>query len=277
MKKTLLLVLFFLSISPFFSQESQEIKVENNNKNTFYFYWGWNRGWFSNSDISFTGENYNFTLHKVKATDRPTAFDASVYFHPGLVTIPQYNFRFGYFIKENYTISFGIDHMKYVMTNSQSVKISGEINNSNTPYDGVYDSNDFVVSEDFLKFEHTDGLNFVNIECRRFDKIFEYKKVNINITEGIGLGVLYPKTNATLMNYNRYDDFNFAGFGLLTVLGLNIKFYNKFFLQSELKGGFINMPNIRTTMNDVDRAKQSFLFAQFNWLFGMSFDIRGFK
>ena len=273
MKKTLLLVWLCLSIYPFLSQELEE----SNNLNSFYFYWGWNRGWFSNSDISLTGENYDFTLNKVKATDRPTAFDPAIYFHPGLFTIPQFNFRFGYFIKENYTISFGIDHMKYVMTNNQSVKISGEINNLNNPYYGLYDNDDFIVKEDFLKFEHTDGLNFVNIECRRFDKIFEYKKININITEGLGLGILYPKTNATLMNNDRYDDFNLAGFGLLSVAGVNIKFYNKFFIQSELKGGYINMPNIRTTLNKIDRAKQSFAFAQFNWLFGMSFNIRDYK
>ena len=277
MKKTLLTVLLCLSIYPFLSQELEEINNGNNNKSSFYLYWGWNRGWFSNSNINFSGENYDFTLYKVKASDRPTAFDPSIYFNPGLVTIPQYNFRLGYFIKENYTISFGIDHMKYIMINGQNVKISGEINNSNTAYDGVYSNDDFEITEDFLKFEHSDGLNFANIECRRFDKIFEYKKVNVNITEGLGLGILYPKTNATLMNKERYDAFNLAGFGIVSVIGVNIKFYNKFFIQSELKGGYINMPNIRTTLNESDRAKQSFFFAQFNWLFGISFNIGGSK
>ena len=29
-------------------------------------YWGWNRGWFSNSDIHFTEDEYDFTLYDVK-------------------------------------------------------------------------------------------------------------------------------------------------------------------------------------------------------------------
>ena len=40
-----------------------------------------------------------------------------------------------------------------------------------------------------------------------------------------------------------------------------------------MKGGYINMPNIRTTNFTSDRAKQSFFFTQFNWLFGMTFKI----
>jgi hypothetical protein len=51
-------------------------------------------------------------------------------------------------------------------------------------------------------------------------------KVQINITEGIGAGFLYPKTNTTLLGKARYDEFHVSGFGLSAKGGLNVTFLN---------------------------------------------------
>lgn len=85
---------------------SQNQNIENR-KGKITILCGWNRGWYSNSDIHFTGENYDFTLDNVIAKDRQTKFDPSIYFHPKWITIPQTNLRIGYFIKDNYEISIG--------------------------------------------------------------------------------------------------------------------------------------------------------------------------
>ena len=82
-----------------------------------------------------------------------------------------------------------------------------------------------------------------------------------------------PKTNSTLLNNERHDDFHLAGYGISAVVAINISFYEVFFIQSELKGGYINMPDIRTTMDKADRASQSFLFSQLNMVFGVSFNL----
>jgi hypothetical protein len=48
-------------------------------------------------------------------------------------------------------------------------------------------------------------LNYVNTEFSRHDDISSLFKINntdkiqINLTEGVGVGLLYPKTNATLL------------------------------------------------------------------------------
>ena len=115
-----------------FSQEknTEDVKKaeKNTNKGKFFFYWGWNRANFSVSDIHFTGDNYDFTLRNVKAKDRQTPFSFNDYLNPVNITIPQNNYRIGYFLKEHYTISLGVDHMKYVMVKDQTVKIDGELN-----------------------------------------------------------------------------------------------------------------------------------------------------
>ncbi len=269
MKYILLLFgLVFIITTSAFSQEGG-----NDRKGDFYIYWGWNRGWFTNSDISFTGDGYDFVLHDVVANDRQSEFGWDPYFKIDRITIPQYNLRLGYFFNHNYSVSLGVDHMKYVMVQYQTVKIDGEISNTNTPYNGSYNNDDIIVGNDLLLFEHTDGLNYINIEVRRYDELYRYKKVSINITEGFGFGPLIPKTNATLLSKERNDNFHLAGFGLGAVAGLNIKFWNHFFIQSEFKVGYINMPSIRTTKSEVDKAKQDFFFSQLNILFGFSFNL----
>lgn len=164
--------------------------------------------------------------------------------------------------------------MKYVVQANQTVKISGNIDGTGTVYDGTYSNDDIVITEDFMMFEHTDGLNYPNIEFRRFDEIINLNKVRIGITEGIGVGALYPKTNTTLLNNDRYDEFHLAGYGLSAVVGLNVTFFKYFFVQSEFKGGFISMPDIRTTMSKTDKASQSFFFTQLNIVFGATLNFK---
>ena len=57
------------------------------------------------------------------------------------------------------------------------------------------------------------------------------------------------------------------------VLTAMLKIPRHFFIQSEWKGGFISMPDIRTTMHKEDRASQHFLFSQYNVVFGANFRI----
>lgn len=80
-----------------------------------------------------------------------------------------------------------------------------------------------------------------------------------------------PKTNTTLLNNERYDEFHLSGYGINATVGINVSFFNYFFVQTELKGGYINMPDIRTTQSPLDNASQDFFFAQLNIVFGVSF------
>ena len=238
----LMVVLTFCVFSQYtFSQETVENpeKYTAHNKGKFYIFWGGNRESFSKSDIRFKGADYDFTLHNVAAHDKPKGFHID-YFNPARMTIPQTNLRIGYFISDHYNISIGFDHMKYVMYNDRRVSYSGYY-----PNPGTYNENpangELTLDEDFLLFEHTDGLNYVNTEISRVDDISKLFKINntdkiqVNVTEGIGGGFLYPKTNTTLLGKDRYDEFNIAGYGVSAKVGLNVTFFKYFFIQTELK------------------------------------------
>lgn len=281
MFKNLISATLLLFTTLLFSQEttnSPDIlqNKASHNKGKFFAYWGWNRANYSKSDITFKGDDYNFTLHNVAARDKPKAFGI-YYLKLDEVTIPQTNFRIGYFFHEHYNVSISLDHMKYVMRNNKTVKIDGNINVGGQ-FDGVYNNDDIVLTEDFLLFEHTDGLNYVNVEVSRFDALdkllkFKIKGIDINLTEGIGAGILYPKTNTTLLGKERYDEFHVSGYGVSAHAGLNIGFLKHFFIQSNIKVGYINMQDIRTTKDSSDSASQHFTFFENMYVFGARFNL----
>ncbi|BFM44615.1 membrane protein [Flavobacterium sp. CFS9] len=289
--KTTILCFFLLCFSAnTFAQE--EVTVQRytaHNKGKFFISWGGNRDTYSRSDVNFRGKDYNFTVENMKAHDKPKGWHID-YINPVNMTIPQTNFRMGYFVSDHYSVSVGWDHMKYVMSQNQTANVNGYINlpadQPGSIYNGVYNNRPVDMSQGgaqeggfgkgeiqqngpaFLMYEHTDGLNYVNTEVSRHDDISKWfgirntDKIQINLTEGLGAGLLYPKTNTTLLGKQRHDDFHISGYGLSAKAGINITFFKYFYIQEEFKGGYINMQDIRTSQNTEDRASQNFFFFQ---------------
>lgn len=244
-------------------------KYTAHNKGKFFFSWGGNRDSYSTSDVTFKGDDYNFTLYNITAHDKPKGWNID-YVNPQRMTIPQTNFRMGYFISDHYSIAIGWDHMKYVMNQYDVVDMKGYYPNAGNYGESQPGGTSVWLTEDFLTYEHTDGLNYINTEFSRHDDIAKLLKLDLvnpdviqfNLTEGVGAGVLYPKTNTKLLGKERHDDFHISGYGASLKAGLNITFLKHFYVQGELKGGYINMPDIRTTRSNADTASQEFYFFQ---------------
>lgn len=268
----LILSPILLTITGFGTLFSQDIlEIPSGNKGDFYVYYGWNGSSYSQSDINFNGDSYNFTLFDVEALDRQSNFRIDLYLNPKTFTIPQYNFRVGYFITDHISVSLGVDHMKYVVTNGQTVKINGTSTYLDSPYTINYNNSDIIISEDFLQFEHTDGLNYVNSDVRYTQDLFSIGNLSFVGDIGGGIGFLLPRTNTQILGRERHDAFHISGFGLNGLAAIDIKFYDHYFIKTEIKGGYINMPDIRTTDDPIDRASQSFWFSQLALVFGVQF------
>lgn len=264
--------LLFLLSFPSYSQDIIEpIRFTATNKGKFFLGWGGNRAAFTTSDIHFKGEDYEFIIKDAIAKDKPKGWHID-YINPARITIPQTNFKIGYFISNKYSVSLGMDHMKYVMENNNHRVVDGYINlpsdDVGAVFNAVYDQQNMLISEEFLLFEHTDGLNYLYLEFARHDDISSLFNIQntdrfqVNVTEGVGAGILYPKTNTTLFDRERYDEFHVSGYGLSVGAGLNLTFFKHFFVQGDLKGGYINMANIRTTKNPNEGASQYFFFGE---------------
>ncbi len=275
-KNVILLLIGCLTMCFSYGQDTVEKKSRfKKGKGSFFVYWGWNSSNYSDSDIHFTGDGYDFTLYDVAARDRQNVFTADKFLHPSNATLPQTNVRAGYFFHDKWNVTFGYDHMKYVMESYQFATIDGQIQIGSS-YDGVYTNEPIRLDPEFLQFEHTDGLNYITIGINRVESLNDwfklpFQKVQFELSAGIEGGILYPKTNTTLLGMDRYDQFHLTGYGVSGIIALNVTFFNRFFVQGEFKNGYINMPNIRTTQNTADKASQSFFFFERIIAFGYRF------
>lgn len=98
MKKILITLSVLL---PILSQgQEQAERYTAHNKGKFFVFWGGNRGYYSKSDINFSGKDYNFTLYEVAAVDKPKGYHID-YINPLRMTIPQTNARVGYYLTDH--------------------------------------------------------------------------------------------------------------------------------------------------------------------------------
>ncbi|MDH5517964.1 MAG: hypothetical protein OEY36_09150 [Gammaproteobacteria bacterium] len=255
----------------FFSSSSQAGLLNKEGK--WYGYYGWNRAEYSNSDLHLTGNGYDFTLYDVQATDRPTPTALDPYLNPAGLTLPQSNGRVGYYLTDTFSVSFGNDHMKYVMVQDQTVTIDGTIS-TGEGFDGTYAAGTpQQLTTDFLTFEHTDGLNFISFEFEHFLPLWLQQQAEVALSAywGLGYAIMYPKTNATLFGRERNDQFHTAGYGLSIKAGAEVLFKYDIFMRVFVKTGQIEMNDVRTTSSSSDKLTQEFSFLQTAIVFGMNF------
>ncbi|AZA92352.1 Uncharacterised protein [Chryseobacterium nakagawai] len=290
MKK--LLVVGLMMSNFVFGQKKDSLLVENNadlfktpvskkpeplsKKGQMFAFYGWNRAAFSNSDIRFKGNGYDFQLNNVTAQDRPTKFGL-VYFDPSWFTVTQYNFRIGYFIKDNLALVLGIDHMKYVMDQDQTVNFKGHI--SDPEYAAMVQNGQVnLADEKFLTFEHTDGLNYENLGLEKYQSLINKKNVDLVWSYGAGIGFMFPKSNVKLFGNERSDRFHVAGMGTDVRASLNLVLWDHVMVRVEGKAGYINMWDIKTTLNNKpDKAQQDFVFGQLMAGIGYTFNTKKYK
>ena len=91
-------------------------------KGEFYFSWGYNTEWYTHSNLKVSQSELgnSYTIQSAKAHDH-RGWDEGL-FHKA-ISIPQYNYRFGYFFnnKKNLGVEINFDHTKYIITDRKSV------------------------------------------------------------------------------------------------------------------------------------------------------------
>jgi len=244
-------------------------------KGSFYLYWGYNRSVFSKSNLHFNGPNYDFTLYDVTASDRPTDLGA-VYVKPNTFTIPQYNYRLGYFITNRISISAGMDHMKYVVDENQASKISGVIApEASKKYQGTYLNHPINITPDLLTFEHSDGFNLASLELEYLQPIKRFGKDNFSFLWNFGMGGVWviTKTKVAVMEEGLDNDFHLSGYAMSMKTGPRIEYKNRFFVMAEIKGGYAHLPDIPIMNAAPMRCDQSIGFFEYYIAAGVNFKI----
>lgn len=237
-----ILLLNFLYLICFNSGSTFAQKTVSTNKGSFYLHWGYNRSAYTESDLHLVGRGYDFTIKNMTASDNYEKLSL-VYLNPKKFTIPQFNVRFGYFFKDNWSLSFGYDHMKYLMDHPQQVMLDGHIDSGISElWSGDY-TNELTTSDyDHIHYENSDGLNYIRFELARYFNLLALGKndwFKVKAQAAVSTGVILS-----------YNDFNFAGkfdrrtislsgYGLSLHPGLRLEFIDHIFLQTNLSAGFI--------------------------------------
>lgn len=278
--KQLLLVVLLALLTPTAQAQVRKHKKKNSTAaGTLYFYWGYNRSYYTQSDIRFVGENYDFKLKNVVAYDRPDKFSARLYFNPATITVPQYNARIGYYFKDKWALSFGVDHFKYVMADENHVLLDGFIGDGvDTNWTGNYNDEPVVTDRDLFHYENTNGVNFLRFELTRSFNIYEIgKERQLALTAHLGVST-GPMLTFNDLNFEQVHTFatpSISGYGLSLNGGLRLEFFRHFFVQMNSGLGFIHLTHVRTRPDDRDAfARQRFGYSEYNLAAGVLLYLR---
>ena len=259
----LTVVLCTLTDTTAIAQVSKHKKKHSTNAGTFFFYWGYNRSYYTKSNIRFVGDDYDFKLKNVTAYDRPDAFKANVYFNPSTITVPQYNGRFGYYYTDRWAITFGVDHYKYVMADQNQVLLDGHIDQGiDDNWGGNYTDEPVVTDIDTFHYENTNGCNLLRFELMRSFDLWELgAKRQIALTGNLGAGT-GPVLTFTDLNFARQHTFatpSISGFCFSVNASLRLEFFKHFFVTMESALAYVNLPHVRTRPDDRNQfARQQF-------------------
>jgi hypothetical protein len=274
--KTLIFISFLIFL-PFFGA-SQKTSKDSQAKRAMFVYWGYNRSFYTNSKISFFGPGYDFSLAGVQATDRPSP-DFITYVDPSTLTVPQFNARIGFNFKKKWALSFGYDHMKYVIVHGPTYLLSGRINPLIDPisnWSGDYNAVPVTTDESTLHYENTNGMNYIRAEISHIDKLVRASNAfAIYSVSGLGAGLVLNYNDFTFAGEKSMTTLSLSGVGASAHLGLRLEFFRHFFLQANNSVGFLYQHRVKTRGNDpYAYARQSLGYFQSDIVLGGIFYLR---
>ena len=266
-----------------FPCQAQSVYKKKKPKNSYAqgtldFSWGYNRSAYSRSSIRFVGEQYDIRLKGVQAKDDQLPFSGK-YFNPTRFTVPQYNIRIGYNIRNFWSLSVGYDHMKYVLVDGQTAGITGFVEPGADPlWSGTYSAGqERDLNKPHFHYQNTDGLNYVRVQLSR--NVAPFKKlrdgiVGFNWIYGVSAGALVSFTDYTFEGYRSERTSSLSGYGLSLHSGFRFVFWKHFFLQANFAGGLMHQVKAKTRPVDGHYASHVFTYGAVEGLFGFLFYIR---
>jgi hypothetical protein len=239
MKHTILIALFVCIKTLAIAQDA--VPTVNATKREYYFSWGYNKEWYSPSNIHIKQASLgnNYTLVKAQAHDH-IGWD-KVLQRP--LTIPQYNYRLGFFSKKNPSIGFELnfDHTKYIVTQGQMAHWQGTINGQSVSYDSVTTRQNF-------DYNLNNGANFFCFNVVKRFKNYETPSNNWFVLHTLlkaGAGPVIPHVENTILNQDNKPHFQLGGVNGAVELALRATFFKYVYLELCQKGDYANYFGLR--------------------------------
>lgn len=241
-------ILSILIFSPLFSPAQKKAPER---KGEFYFSWGYNKEWYSRSNVkvnqSALGNQY--TLHQVKSHDNP-GWDKGIFKIP--LSIPQYSYRLGYFFDKKRGLAFEInfDHTKHIIQDGQTVRISGKLGNRSV------DSTILFSSSNGFYYFLNNGANFLLFNLVKRWRLIETGNKNfmLDVLAKGGIGPVIPHVENSLFGNKNEDGFQLGGWNMGVETGLKATFFRSVFLEMTNKVDYARYSGLKVYKGTASQA-----------------------
>ena len=267
-----ILILFAAVAISFLLPSAGKAQTAPQHRGEFYFSWGYNTEWFTHSNLKINqpelGNNYSF--RNIRGHDH-RGWDEGLF--SKALTIPQYNYRIGYFFgnKKDWGIEINFDHTKFIFGDDQLVHIKGTMNNK--PYDGYarFRENDAAGADSSSYYFLNNGANFLLFNIVKRWRLAANKTGSIQI-DGLskfGIGPVIPHVQNKFFNQPENNPgFQLGGWNTGLEGALRSTFYKHVYLEFAGKLDYARYSNLEIYKG---KAKQAFGTAEIVLSLGYTF------
>lgn len=207
-----------------------------------WFAWGYNKEWYTRPDIHVVQPDLNndYTYLAVQAHDHPGWNEKSIF--KMALTIPQYNYRLGYWINEEkgWGLELNFDHTKHIIADSQLVRVQGTLNGRFT------DSLVLWQRKTGNYYFLNNGANFFlfNVVKRWNWYSCATAPIRIDAIARLGFGPLVPHVENELFGRHNKTQFQFGGWNTGAEFGIRASLYHKLYLEFTNKADYARYYNL---------------------------------
>ena len=216
LKNIFLSFLFLSVISPAFAQTTKKEKKQK--AKSVYFSWGYNSESYTRSTVHVeqSGLGNSYDLIHVRGRDHEGWNDGVT---NKAFTIPQYNYRLGYYFneKQDLAIEINFDHTKYLIED-QNVRLKGKLNNAQV------DTTILFSQQNGDYYYLNNGANFLLFNIVKRVGLYHTHSNNlrIDLTGKAGIGPVIPHVQNSFFGYANHQQFQLGGWNTGVELALRV-------------------------------------------------------
>lgn len=236
------------------SAQNTDVKTKKKHRTgSVYFSWGYNSEWYTRSNVYVKqgALNNDYEMVQVNARDHKGWNNKSILRQP--VTIPQYNYRLGYYFNEKKGLAFEInfDHTKYLIADNQYIRVKGTYNGA------PIDQNILFSENNGFYYFLNNGANFLLFNIVKRYNVYHTKdrKFVLDLTGKAGIGPVIPHVENRLFGLMNDAGFQFGGWNTGLETALRATFLKYGFLEFSQKVDYARYSNLRVASG---RARQAF-------------------
>lgn len=264
MKKNLLFLLW-LFIGFFSLTATAQNPAPKKKKTEIYFSWGYNTEWYTRGRLHIDQPSLGnkYVINQFRAHDH-RGWDEGLF--SKALTIPQYNYRLGFFLKNNPSLGFEInfDHTKYLITDAQYVHLKGTYENRKI------DSMAFFANSNGSYYYLNNGANFLlfNVVKRAQKYINPKGTVKIDLLGKAGIGPLVPHVENSFFGKANKPHFQLGGWNIGTEGAVRATFFQHVYLEFSGKLDYARYSGLKIYEG---KARQAFGTAELILSMGLTF------